>query len=651
MAAEIKAKNEAHIIHRKKVEDVLLRRFFYVQSFEIYGGVGGLFDFGPPGCALKDNIIDMWRQHFVMTESMLEVSTVCTTPEPVLRTSGHVEKFTDFMVTDPQTGECFRADKLLEQKIDDLLSDPLKPVTPERKQELLVLRASADALTREELGAAMKSINVRNPGNDNNELTDPYAFNLMFKTSIGPTGKQTGFMRPETAQGIFVNFRRLLDYNNGQVPFGCAQIGLAFRNEIAPRSGLLRVREFPMMEIEHFVNPNDKSHTRFKNVKDVVLSLLDKKSQEEGVDTCEEMKIGDAVASGLVDNETLGYFMARTQLFLLKIGIKRPQLRFRQHLSTEMAHYACDCWDAEIKSTYGWIECVGHADRSAYDLKVHQAHTKKDLTAREDFKVPKQVTVPHAKLNNKAIGQAFGRNQAPFRNFFKNATEEQLLEVKAGLEANPDEYVVTTADGELKLNSNLVSVSLQKKNITGQKYIPSVIEPSFGLGRVLYSVLEHAYTEREGKRKDDSAEAYLALSKFVAPVKAGVLLQSPKQVYKDLAEDLTRILVDNSLTYRVDDSNVSLGRKYARADEIGIPFSIVIDIASAEDQKCTIRDRDSTEQVRVTFRKAADLIYELVKGRKTWAEVYASEEVFLRPVEDEQEESKTSNKKKGKKKN
>lgn len=631
-----KAKSEVHLVFRKNVEDVLTRRFFYQQAFEIYGGVGGLYDFGPPGCALKQNIIDTWRQHFVLTESMLEVSTTCVTPEIVLKTSGHVDKFTDFMVTDTQSGECYRADKMLEDFIDHVIADPLNPVTAERKDELLAIKARADDYSKEELGKVITDLKAQPVGVKDCKLTEPYPFNLMFTTSIGPTGKHVGYLRPETAQGIFVNFTRLLQYNNSHVPFACAQIGLAFRNEIAPRAGLLRVREFPMMEIEHFCNPNNKAHPKFANVADVTLSLLGR-AQQDGKGVCIEMTVGDAVEQKIIDNQTLGYFMARTQLFFLKIGIIREKLRFRQHKSNEMAHYAQDCWDAEIKSSYGWIECVGHADRSAYDLEVHSKVSKRDLSAREDFKVPKIVVRPQAKLNNGAIGKSFGRNQGPLRNFFKNATNEALVELKTGLESGAHTLVVPTGES-FDLTPDHVTITMKEQKITGVKYIPSVIEPSFGLGRIMYSLLEHSYRERKGsdgktkvRKGTKQKEAFLALPAIIAPTKAGVLTQSNGPAFNALVNTLTTLLADAAVSYRVDVSGVSLGRKYARSDEIGTPYAIVLDMQSPEDGKCTIRERDTTNQVRVTPESAVALVRDLCVGRTTWAQVYSSEQHFGRP--------------------
>lgn len=184
----------------------------------------------------------------------------------------------------------------------------------------------------------------------------------MFQTHIGPSGAVKGFLRPETAQGIFVNFKRLLEFNQGKLPFAAAQIGNAFRNEISPRSGLIRVREFTMAEVEHFCDPVEKDHPKFSGVADTVMNLYSADNQMAG-EAAKQVKIGDAVAAGTVANQTLGYFLARIQNFLMKIGVDNSRLRFRQHMANEMAHYACDCWDAEILTSYGWVECVGCADR------------------------------------------------------------------------------------------------------------------------------------------------------------------------------------------------------------------------------------------------------------------------------------------------
>merc|ERR1740124_1590082 len=261
---------------RRVFDEMILRKMFVVPSFEIHGGVKGLYDLGPPACALKAAMIDTWRKHFILNENMLEMECTCLTPATVLKTSGHVERFTDLMVKDTTTGDCFRADKLLEDAIDTLLlASPTLP-TAERDEHLRTQR-QADAFTPTEIDKLLTKYHC--VASDGKPYSPSFPFNLMFQTSIGPEGTSVGYLRPETAQGLFVNFRRLLDLNAGKMPFAAAQIGLGFRNEIAPRSGLLRVREFCMGEIEHFVNPKDKKHHNFPSVAGKELVLFGRDEQ------------------------------------------------------------------------------------------------------------------------------------------------------------------------------------------------------------------------------------------------------------------------------------------------------------------------------------------------------------------------------------
>ena len=248
-----------------------------------------------------------------------------------------------------------------------------------------------------------------------------------------PTLTSHSFLRPETAQGHFLNFSRLLEFNNGRVPFASAQIGRAFRNEISPRAGLLRVREFTMGEIEHYVDPADKRHPRFAEHRHVVLSLLDRDVQLQGRTTVTEMPIGDAVDKGIVANETLGYFLARIQLFLVHIGIDPRRLRFRQHMANEMAHYATDCWDAEIENAAGWTECVGCADRAAYDLSVHAAKTGHALVVREALKQPLVSEREVAEFNKKVLGKTLGRDAGAVQKIVGEMDQDALVRLKEEL--------------------------------------------------------------------------------------------------------------------------------------------------------------------------------------------------------------------------
>jgi glycyl-tRNA synthetase len=237
-------------------------------------------------------------------------------------------------------------------------------------------------------------------------------------------------MRPETAQGIFINFRRLLDFNNGRMPFAAAQIGLGFRNEIHPKQGLLRVREFTMAEIEHFVDPTNKAHPKFGRVKDLRIPLFSAKNQATTERTViKDLTIGDAVANKVIDNETLAYFMARTYLFLVSAGISEHGIRFRQHRDDEMAHYAQDCWDAEVETSYGWIEVAGHADRSCFDLSRHAKRTKTDLVAARLLPQPKQVKFVKALPNKKEIGKVFKADSKAINDLLEEMTDDDRLKL------------------------------------------------------------------------------------------------------------------------------------------------------------------------------------------------------------------------------
>ena len=217
------------------------------------------------------------------------------------------------------------------------------------------------------------------------------------------------------------------------MPFASAQIGRSFRNEISPRAGLLRVREFTMAEIEHFVDPDDKRHERFVDVRDVELSLLDRHTQSAGSTIPRRMTVGAAVDAGVIANETLGYFVARIYQFLIKVGINPSRLRFRQHMANEMAHYATDCWDAEIENSTGWTECVGCADRAAYDLSVHSKRTGVPLVVREALKEPIVTEKEVAEFNKKVLGKTFGRDAGVIQEIVNNMPEEQLIKLKGEL--------------------------------------------------------------------------------------------------------------------------------------------------------------------------------------------------------------------------
>ena len=555
-------------------------------------------------------MIDTWRKHFVLNESMLEMECTCLTPEPVLKTSGHVDRFTDLMVKDEETKECARADKLLEDAIDDLIeANPTMPT--EEKEEHLRIQRQADAYTPAEIDDLLLKYDVKAASGE--PYSNAFPFNLMFKTHIGPEGTSVGYLRPETAQGLFVNFKRLLDYNAQKMPFAAAQIGLGFRNEIAPRAGLLRVREFCMGEIEHFVNPNDKSHVRFGTVTDKELILFGRDDQLGSGKTI-TMSIGEAVKTGLVNNETLGYFMARTQLYMERIGMDPARLRFRQHLATEMAHYASDCWDLEIECSYGWTECVGHADRACYDLQVHSEATKTPMLATVRLDTPKDVEIAKLKFNGKVLGKAFRQDQRKVRQVLEALAEDWTTfgPVAEALEAEGK----ATVDG-FEITSEMVTWTKASKKIHEEKFTPSVIEPSFGMGRILYSLLEHCFYKRE----NDEQRCVMKFNPQVAPNKCAVLPLSSDAKMNAAVDKIAASLTENDLSTRVDKSTASLGRRYARCDEVGVPFAVTCDFETLENDTVTLRERDSTVQVRVPVTDVTKIIFDFVHSRVTWDEI------------------------------
>lgn len=630
---------------RDALEQVLKRRFFFAPSFEIYGGVSGLYDYGPPGCALQANVIDVWRKHFILEEDMLEVDCTMLTPYDVFKTSGHVDKFSDWMCRDLKTGEIFRADHLVEEVLEARLKgdkaargETIKPVEEDedkkkRKKKVKEIKnvklpdeevaayenilAQIDGYSGPQLGELIKKYNIVNPGTGG-PLEPPVEFNLMFDTAIGPSGQLKGYLRPETAQGQFLNFNKLLDFNNEKMPFASASIGKSFRNEISPRAGLLRVREFLMAEIEHFVDPLNKSHPRFNEVADVKVRFLPKDVQESGSTKVIDQSIGEAVKSGMVDNETLGYFIARIYKFLIKIGVDANRIRFRQHMSNEMAHYATDCWDAELQTSHGWIECVGCADRSAYDLSVHAARTNEKLVVREHLPEPITVEQFEVDIAKKKFGPKFRKDAGTVEKWLLARTQCELEDLAAELKDNGKIVfkVPAVSNDDIELDSEYIKIEKVKRTEHVREFTPNVIEPSFGIGRIIYSIFEHSFWARP----EDTDRSVLSLPPLVAPTKVLLVPLSSNPELQPIVKKVSAYLRKEQIPFKVDDSSASIGKRYARNDELGTPFGITIDFDSVKDDSVTLRERDSTKQVRGTFEEIIAAIKNITYNGVSWSE-------------------------------
>ncbi|CAG9583928.1 putative glycyl tRNA synthetase [Leishmania major strain Friedlin] len=614
-ASSLPAKLEGFV--RTEFEDTCRRRFFYGLAFDPYGGTAGLYDLGPTMCAMKSNMLHFWRQHFVIEESMCEVDTTCLTPEEVFKASGHVTRFNDVMVRDTVTGECIRADKFLEEWSEAQLEKD--GITAEQKDEFLHLLHDAAGMNPPQIKAVLEKHAIKSP--KGNPFSDPFPFNLMFATHIGPEGDRLGYMRPELAQGIILNFKRLMDSGNAQrMPFAGACVGTAFRNEIAPRSALIRVREFTLAEIEHFVNPSNKNHEKFDRVRDVEIWAWPRHFQASNEDPI-RMTIGEAVEAKVIDNQTLGYFMGRVALFLTSIGVRF--YRFRQHQSTEMAHYAQDCWDAELLTSYGWIECVGIADRSAYDLTQHSNASKKDLCAREEYDEPCMERQLLRQLTKGLIGKTFGKKAGEVMAYLNSAPVEACEAIRAAHAAGHPATVALPSGEEVSITAQMVSFEEKDVKVTGYSYTPSVIEPSFGIGRILYCLLEQSYWVRRDDGGKNDKRAVFSFSPLLAPQKVALL---PLMVKPELLATISEIrqeLVMRGISVRVDDSSVTIGKKYARVDELGIPFAITCDFEG--DGSVTLRERDTASQVRVPKLEVASVVVDLCNPLQplTWDSVKA----------------------------
>lgn len=408
------------------------RRGFIFPSSEIYGGLAGVYDYGPLGVNLKHNIENLWWSSFVSSwDDMYPLDAGILMNKKVWEASGHVSGFNDPLV------ECSNCHS----------------------------RLRADHVQGDKCSVCGKT----------GTMGEPKQFNMMFQTHLGPTAddESISYLRPETAQGIFVNFKNVVDTFSPDLPFGIAQIGKGFRNEISPREFLFRLRELEMMEIEYFVHP-DKWEEAFEQWR-------------QGI-----------------------------QSFYAKLGLPADQIHELEVPEQDRAHYSKRTIDFEFDFPFGRRELTGLAYRTDYDLKHHQDASGKNLEYR-----PKDGSTP---------------------------------------------------------------------------FIPHVIEPSFGLDRLVLAVLSSAYTEDE---VEGEKRIYLKLPTDIAPVRVAVspllknkpeLVAKAKEVYKALKDELGAVMW-------IDTGNV--GKNYRRADEIGTPYCVTIDFQTLDDDTVTVRHRDTTKQERV----------------------------------------------------
>lgn len=472
---------------RESLSDLAKRRGLFWQPYELYGGLRGTIAIGPVGFLMKRRIEDLWLESFAERFGLMTLESPILGPRDVYVASGHEGSFVDKAATCSSCGAVWRIDQLLSEEYD---------------------LQNAELLDLEQLEKEMVSKGVTCP-NCKGKLGKPFLAPLMVTASLGFAQGAQSYLRPETAQGIFTEFRRLYKIGRQTLPFGVAQIGKVFRNEISPRQGLLRLREFTIMELEMFVDPEAKPEID-RELGPIVLPLLTEKTQMSGSDEIFKTTLSNAIGDGTFSNDWVGVFIATALEFFSSLGIDRSKVRFREKLPEERAHYAKQLFDAEVwLDGYGWTELAGFAYRTDYDLKGHMKKTGENLG-------------------------------------------------------------VTLGDG--------------------RQVVPHVVEPSFGAERVLYAALEYSLREREGS-------AYLSLPPKIAPKDVSVFPLMDRAELSSAAKEVLLLLKRARFLCNYDESG-SIGRRYARSDEIGIPLAITIDYKTLEDKSVTIRDRDTREQQR-----------------------------------------------------
>jgi glycyl-tRNA synthetase len=486
-----------------------------------------------------------------------------------------VQHFKEPMVECLKCGKRFRADHLL-------------------REQAGIGEAEAERLSLKELDAAIKKHGIKCP-DCGGGFGEAKQFLTMFKTSIGPYEGAVGYGRPEAAQGIFVEFNRLFGLSRERMPFGVLQIGHALRNEISPRQGLIRLREFTIADLEHFFDPDEPDCCLMEDVKDESLRLLLSEAKERGSDEVVEVTVGEAVEKDIIKCEWQAAYMALAKRLLVELGVPAEKQRFIEKLPWERAHYSLQSFDQEVYvDRWGWVEVSGHAYRSDYDLKSHMKGSGADMRVFKEF----GEAVEKEEVSVKPVMARFGPA------FKKDAGRVvQMLS-----EAKPEEVEVAFKKegffmvGEFRVLPEHVDVSRRKIVERGRRFVPHVVEPSFGSDRLLYVALEYAYGV-----KDD--RVVLSFPRDVAPVQVGVYPLVSKDGLAEKALELKKVLVDEGFVVEFDEGG-SIGRRYARADEVGVPLGVTVDYDTLKDDCVTVRDRDSWKQVRVGIGDLARLVHE-----------------------------------------
>jgi glycyl-tRNA synthetase len=491
----------------------------------------------------------MWRR-IIVRNNIFEVETPQITPYPVLKASGHIDRFIESVVHD-KDGNCFRADHLVNEHA--MIHNP---------------DINSDTMSINELTEYINEYGLIEL-NPLDVLFVPKVTtkNLTFQLESNADILTQSFLRPELAQGIFVNMENYLRELQS-FPFGISQVGKSYRKEISPQP-FKRLREFTQFETEYFFDPLSQSHASYDEISELYIPVLSQLDQNLGTRIPKNIQIKYAVDNGIICNEIMAYFLGKVFEFAKSLNLDLTKIRFRQHLENEMAHYAVQCWDLECDIYGNWLECVGCAHRGSYDLKAHNLNNVFDIK-RNTFTIKKELSMNIKEL--KAL--------------------VNYKEILADMNINKMSVIETIS------KYNLSDKYVSSKNVNRwDTFIPNCIEPSIGIDRLFYTMLVHNLY----KRSDNVDRLVLTLTKKISPFPCAIFALSNKPSLIEKVKYVTSELNGANIKYFLDNSGASIGKKYVRMDQIGVQYCITVDFNTLMDNCVTIRSRDNMEQIRITI--------------------------------------------------
>lgn len=553
-----------------RVVELAKRRGFFWAAYEIYGGAGGFYVLGDLGVKVKERIADLWRRMFVSPYGFLMIDAPTIAPHVVFKASGHVDNFKDPMAECVTCGRKYRADHLLK---DSGIS--ITEGAPISELEGLL---NGNGVKCPECGSAKWRAKP---------------FLTMFETRIGPYSDDIGFLRPETAQNMFVEFKRVFEISRGKLPLGIAQIGRGFRNEISPRQAMIRLREFNMMELELFIDPESKC-PYVELVSEEELPIVTEDMAARGELRPRLVKVGEALSNGLIVNDWLAYFLVVSKKFLVALGVPEEYQRFHGKPEGERAHYSSQTFDHEVLIPgLGWVEVAGLSYRTDFDLRAHIRHSRRDLSVSIPLQQPVERKIVSWRVRDpKEVGSVLGDKAG------------RLLEIVE--KHKHDENLPEIIKDELSIEANHLLVREERSVVEHTKRIvPHVVEPSYGLERLIVASLAWAYRVKEER-------VVLSLPPYIAPIQAAVFPLVTKDGLPEKAKMVATTLREEGFEVYYDETG-SIGRRYARADEIGVPYAVTIDYQTLRDDTVTIRFRDTWEQRRVEVKELPEELRRLLK--------------------------------------